>query len=246
MFLTLVKCNTCPGKEFQRDYEIKDKYSYSYTLTCSHFDVPISFYFKNEKFERYLIGFKCNNCQYEKMFKFKDAFKKGTYCCENCKCGSTFYMYEISDNKDRNIMEKINNNKNGNIMDEINDNKVNKLDNKDRNIMEEINDNKDGNIMDEINDNKDKKLIYKTPNKDPNKEKSENEEKINIMLFYGGKKYNHVVDANKSINDYYNEIKEKIKFPDGKKFYKNYNELNLYKSFKENKVNNGMQLEIGN
>ena len=204
MFLTLVKCNICPDKEFQYDYKIRDKYSYSYALKCIHFDVPISFYFKKEKFERYVIGFKCNNCQNEKKFKFIDESKKDTYCCEKCKCGSIFYMYEISDNKEINIMNEISDN------------------------------------------NKDKNIQYKTPNKDPNKEKLENVEKININFFYDNKKYNHVVDANKNIDYYYNEIRDKIKFPDGKKFYKNYIELDHSKTFKENKVNNGMKLEIGN
>ena len=67
---------------------------------------------------------------------------------------------------------------------------------------------------------------------------------MNIKLFYNQKLYNHVVYSNDTLKDHYQKIRDKINFPDGKKILFNNNEVDQFKSFKENKIYNDMRLEI--
>ena len=69
-------------------------------------------------------------------------------------------------------------------------------------------------------------------------------DQMNIKLFYNQKLYNHVVYSNDTLKDHYQKIRDKINFPDGKKILFNNNEVDQFKSFKENKIYNDMRLEI--
>ena len=193
MFLTSIKCNECPDVHFEYTKEIKDDFSYNIIEHCIHFDVPLYFSIKNGKFEEFIIGFKCKQCQHEKMFEYSKPSFEETYKCEKCSKGSFYFSYNISDSNDRN-----------------------------------------------------KILVYKTPDKDKNEESKKKEEKINIKFIYDSKKYNHVVDANSKLENYYDEIREKIQFPLGKRIFNNGIEIDKSKSFKENNILDNMMLEIEN
>ena len=96
-------------------------------------------------------------------------------------------------------------------------------------------------LSDKFNDKFNQKR-YKTPgiiNKDTNDKK-----KINIKIVYNFKTYNFVFYSNDKIKDKYDEIRNKIGFPDGKKIFFNYNEVDMTKSFEENKLINEMKLLI--
>ena len=193
MFLTSIKCNECPDIHFEYFKEMKDDFSFNNTEHCIHFDVPLYFSIKNGKFEEYIIGFKCKQCQYEKILTYYKPSFEGTYKCEKCSNGSFYFSYNISDGNNRNEKSKIS--------------------------------------------------VYKTPD---NIRSKKNEEKMNLHFIYNGKMYNHIVDANSKLENYYDEIREKIKFPQGKRIFYNGSEMDKSKSFKEYNIYNYMKLEIEN
>ena len=82
------------------------------------------------------------------------------------------------------------------------------------------------------------KKIYKTP------EIIKNEKKINIIFVYQSNLYNLVFDPKDKLIDKYNHIREKINFPHGKKILFNNSEVDMTKTFEENKIVNGMKLLI--
>ncbi len=195
MFFTSIKCKECPDIHFKYSKEMKDDFSYN-VEHCIHFDVALHFSIKNGKFEEFIIGFKCKQCQHEKIFTYSKPSFEGTYKCEKCSNGSFYFSYNISYSNDRN--EKI------------------------------------------------KMLFYKTPHKNKNEESKKNEEKINIHFIYANKIYNHGVDVNSKLENYYDEIREKIQFPLGKRIFFNGSEIDKSKSFKENNILDNMMLEIEN
>ena len=88
--------------------------------------------------------------------------------------------------------------------------------------------------------------IYKTPEYIHKKsiDNDNNEKKINIHFVYQSKKYNMVFNPNDKLADKYNDIREKINFPYGKKLLFNYNEVDMNKTIEENKIINGMKILI--
>ena len=85
------------------------------------------------------------------------------------------------------------------------------------------------------------KKNYQTPEL-VNKEISD--KKINIKFVYQFAIYNLVVNSNDKIGDKYDELRAKINFPYGKKILFNNNEVDMDKSFDENKIIDGMKLLI--
>ena len=84
---------------------------------------------------------------------------------------------------------------------------------------------------------------YKTPD-NFDKEEEEAKDKINIIFIYNSNVYSYVINENETIISQYRAIRDKIKFPDGKKFYNNTKLLDVYKSFEGNGLINNMKVEI--
>ena len=95
----------------------------------------------------------------------------------------------------------------------------------------------------EIIKNIDNSKKYKTPD-NFDKEEEEAKDKINIIFIYNSNVYSYVINENETIISQYRAIRDKIKFPDGKKFYSNTKLLDVYKSFEGNGLINNMKVEI--
>ena len=82
---------------------------------------------------------------------------------------------------------------------------------------------------------------YKTPS---NADKEDIEDKTNIIFIYENKPYSYVINDNETVISQYKAIRERIKFPDGKKLYSNGKMLDVYRTFKGNGLINNMKVEI--
>ena len=83
---------------------------------------------------------------------------------------------------------------------------------------------------------------YKTPS---NADKEEEiEDKTNIIFIYENKPYSYVINDNETVISQYKAIRDRIKFPDGKKLYSNGKMLDVYRTFKGNELINNMRVEI--
>ena len=95
-------------------------------------------------------------------------------------------------------------------------------------------------------------FIYKISSKSeksfqtPSKEQiiQDDEKKMNLRFFYQGNNYNFVVNENDNLAQHYESIRQKINFSDGKKILYNNIPIDKLKSFKENRIYDGMKLEI--
>ena len=83
---------------------------------------------------------------------------------------------------------------------------------------------------------------YKTPNNADKEE--EMEDKTNIIFIYENKAYSYVINDNETVISQYKAIRDRIKFPDGKKLYSNGKMLDVYRTFKGNDLINNMRVEI--
>ena len=90
----------------------------------------------------------------------------------------------------------------------------------------------------EIIDNSKK---YKTPD---NVNEEEIKDKTNIIFIYENKPYSYVINDDETVISQYRAIRDKIKFPDGKKLYCNGKMLDVYRTFRENDLLNNMKVEI--
>jgi hypothetical protein len=93
----------------------------------------------------------------------------------------------------------------------------------------------------EIIKNIDNSKKYKTPDND---NKEEIKDKTNIIFMYENKHYSYVINENETIISQYRAIRDRIKFPDGKKLYNNGKMLDVYRTFKNNELMNNMKVEI--
>ena len=80
---------------------------------------------------------------------------------------------------------------------------------------------------------------YHTP-----KEDFEQGNKINLKFVYEFKNYNIDVNGKDKIEKYYDNIRQKINFPKGKKILLNSEPVDLSKTFEEYNIQNQMTLEI--
>lgn len=94
----------------------------------------------------------------------------------------------------------------------------------------------------EIIQNLDHSIKYRTP--DILEKEEEMKDKMNIIFIYNFKSYNYVINNGETIISQYRAIRDKIKFPDGKKLYFNSELLDVYKSFEDNHLYNNMKVEI--
>ena len=95
----------------------------------------------------------------------------------------------------------------------------------------------------EIIKNIDNLKKYKTPDKVDNEEEDD-KEKTNIIFMYENKPYSYVINDNETVISQYRVIRDKIKFPDGKRFYSNGKMLDVYRTFRGNDLLNNMKVEI--
>ena len=73
----------------------------------------------------------------------------------------------------------------------------------------------------------------------------DNKEKIKIKFIYNNNKFSIYVSKKNLVKKYYDIIRDKLKFPNGKKILYNNEPINLNKTFEENKIiYNDMELEI--
>ena len=88
--------------------------------------------------------------------------------------------------------------------------------------------------------------IYSTPYIDKIEKEKENEKKnlINVIIVYENKNYNFTFNCNETLKNCFKQIQDRIKFPNGKKIYNNQNEVDLNKTFIENKINNNYRLQL--
>ena len=84
---------------------------------------------------------------------------------------------------------------------------------------------------------------YHTPFEPPIKDEIE-AEIINVRIIYKGNNYIYHVDRNDILDKHYETMRQKVNFPEGKKILFNNIPVDKFKSFKDNKIYDGMKLEI--
>ena len=85
--------------------------------------------------------------------------------------------------------------------------------------------------------------LYHTPPEAPLKDENK-AEIINLRIIYQGNNYIYHVDKNDNLDKHYETMRQKINFPEGKRILLNNIEVDKFKSFKDNKIYDGMKLEI--
>ena len=233
--ISKLECNDFPKKEYVDI--IDDCPVFIRKESCNHYEIKMRRESEDCIFKQYIIKFVCKGCNFEEKLISNEREHKFQYNCLKCKYPVMTFYYINTAEIDSSEKEK-----------EINKNI----------IQSDINIGYEYLLADKLRgQQKKKEIVYNTPNTNKKKvystpgslaqeinSKNSNISKIKVKISYKNSSKEIEFNSEESIESQYDKLKKEFNFNGVKKLIFNSNEIDLKKTFRNNKILDGCDLEL--